>query len=247
MIKNTPMEIYIGTSGWTFNDWRGAFYPEKLAKSKWFNYYSQLFNAIEINATFYRRFEQSTYEKWYNNAPEGFKYILKAPQTITHRKYLKNCLPEAEAFVSSALHLKEKLGGVLLQLHPNTKYNPEILDEVLKNFNLPGMVTVEFRNEKWLTEETTAVLTEHKAIGCNCQSPKLTKLDWITYETAYFRLHGRDKWYDYDYTDEELNEFAEIIKSFENNGVKKIFVFFNNDVNASSPRNAGSLKRIIHP
>lgn len=239
------MKSFIGTSGWTYDAWKGTFYPQKLAKNKWFGYYTEKFQCVEINATYYRGFKESTYHKWYQRSPAHFQYVLKAPQAITHRKFLKNCGLIIERFVSSALILEEKLGGILLQLHPNTQYNPGLLNEVLQQFNLPGKIDVEFRDEKWFTKEVKHVLQENKAATVNCQSPKFTKLDWITHEIAYFRFHGRNEWYKHDYSDKELNEFAEIIKKLPEQGVKQVFVFFNNDYDAHAPKNALKLMRLL--
>lgn len=239
------MENYIGTSGWTYDAWKGKFYPQKLAKNKWFGYYAETFHCVEINATYYRGFKESTYKKWYQRSRSHFKYVLKAPQTITHRKFLKNCDSIIERFVSSALILEEKLGGILLQLHPNTQYVPSLLGEVLRHFNLTGKVAVEFRDEKWFTDEVKQVLRENNAMAVNCQSPKFTKLDWVTHETAYFRFHGKNEWYKHDYSDEELNEFARIIKNLPEQGVNEVFIFFNNDYDANAPKNALKLKEII--
>lgn len=82
--------IHIGTSGWTYSDWAGRFYPQDLPKNQWLNFYTQHFNAVEINATFYRSFQETTYQHWREEAPPHFHYVIKASRYITHRKYLLN-------------------------------------------------------------------------------------------------------------------------------------------------------------
>jgi uncharacterized protein YecE (DUF72 family) len=74
------MTIRVGTSGWSYDHWRGGFYPDKLAKNRWFDFYAVRFNTVEVNATFYRRFKDSTYQNWRDRAPEGFRYVLKVPR-----------------------------------------------------------------------------------------------------------------------------------------------------------------------
>lgn len=82
------MTIHIGTSGWSYDHWRGVFYPEKLPKNSWFNFYAEQFNTVEVNATFYCRFTDSIYRKWHVRAPENFRYVLKVPRLISHRHKL---------------------------------------------------------------------------------------------------------------------------------------------------------------
>ena len=87
---NNQTKILVGTSGWTYSHWKGCFYPENLPNTRWFEYYASKFPTVEINATFYRTFQDHVYLKWRKQAPEGFGYVLKAPRIITHRKYLLN-------------------------------------------------------------------------------------------------------------------------------------------------------------
>src|SRR5512136_2995851 len=118
-------QYLIGTSGWTYDHWKGTFYPDGLAKSRWFDYYAEQFPAVEVNATFYRRFADQTYVKWLERAPAGFIYVLKAPKLITHRKYLVDAEEDIRLFWRSACILEDKLGLVLLQVAPGTPYDLE--------------------------------------------------------------------------------------------------------------------------
>jgi uncharacterized protein YecE (DUF72 family) len=83
------VRFLVGTSGWTYSDWQGNFYPKDWPKRRWFEYYAKKFATVEVNATFYRTFKDQTYHKWRDQAPSGFSYVLKAPRLITHRKHLK--------------------------------------------------------------------------------------------------------------------------------------------------------------
>lgn len=85
------IKLFIGTSGWTYSDWKGVFYPEDLPQKQWLPYYAKHFSVVEMNASFYRFFKKENYQKWYETVPRGFNFIVKAPRIITHQKYLLNC------------------------------------------------------------------------------------------------------------------------------------------------------------
>jgi len=231
----------VGTSGWFYDHWKGVFYPEDLPKKGWFQYYQKYFQTVEINATFYRRFKDQTYFNWANQVAEGFTYVLKVQRIITHRKFLKNCSEDIREFSRSASLLGNKLGLLLLQLAPQTPYDPELLKNVVHSFNNSRIVAIEFRDKKWLTGEIKKILIDAGAVFCNVDSPKLRCLDWITSEIAYIRLHGRTQWYRYNYSDNELEEIANIAKGFIGEGAKKIYIFFNNDFEGHAPNNAQRL------
>ncbi|UCH14001.1 MAG: DUF72 domain-containing protein [Bacteroidales bacterium] len=243
--KHTTLQLYIGTSGWTYDHWKNKFYPGDLAKTKWFTYYCKYFSTVEINATFYRRFKDRTYIKWKDRVNEKFSYVLKAPRIITHRKYLINIDDDIKDFTSSASLLGDKLGLILLQLAPRTKYNPELLNKTISLFSHPQKLAIEFRNKVWLNGEIYTILKESGAVYCNADSPKSSLNDWITADTAYIRLHGREKWYSYNYSGSELAEISSLVKYYSGKGIKRIYIFFNNDFEGYAPANALSLMELL--
>jgi uncharacterized protein YecE (DUF72 family) len=244
--SNSGNAVYhIGTSGWTYDHWKGRFYPAELAKSKWFTHYCNSFSTVEINATFYRRFQDSVYNKWKGQVGSSFKYVLKAPRIITHRKFLVDAADDIHSFERSASLLDDKLGLILLQLAPRTKYDPGLLRETILSFNNPKRLAVEFRNKAWFTKEVYTLLKETGAVYCNADSPKTSLNDWITSDIAYIRLHGRNKWYSYNYSEKELNEIALLLKEFTLKGARTFYIFFNNDYEGYAPENALMLKEII--
>jgi len=234
-------QFLVGTSGWTYDHWKGTFYPEKLAKSRWFDHYATQFPAVEVNATFYRTFADQTYHKWRERAPAGFTYVLKVPKLITHRKYLADVGDEIRAFWRSAALLEDKLGLVLLQVAPGTPFDLERLRQAILAFGDPRRVAVEFRRRDWLNDETRALLADCGATFVSVDSPRTRPVDWITSQAGYIRLHGRSRWYSHDYTPEELDEIAEIARRMAANGAKTVYVFFNNDFEGYAPRNALTL------
>ena len=145
--------VRVGTSGWSYPHWKAVFYPEGLARARWFEFYSRTFSTVEVNATFYRFFKESTYCKWRDTAPEGFRYVLKVPRVITHRKFLAGVDEDIRRFCASAAILEHTLGLLLLQLAPQTPYDPDRLGRALRAFEDPSRVAVEFRHKRWLNEQ----------------------------------------------------------------------------------------------
>ena len=239
------MSIRVGTSGWSYDHWKGRFYPEGLAKSHWFHFYAQHFNTVEVNATFYRRFADKTYHKWREQAPDGFRYVLKTPRLITHRYQLNNVTELISDFSRSCHLLEEKLGLILLQLPPNMPYNPERLSTALHYFDNPSLVVVEFRHQQWLTQETFTLLGKLGANYCNPDSPDHQLTGLLTGKHGYLRLHGRRQWYADKYNHRELQSIAETARQLQDQGAKEVFIFFNNDFEGYAPENAADLLQLL--
>lgn len=236
----------IGTSGWSFPEWIGNFYPSDLKRRQWLKHYSSFFNCVEINATFYHSFKEQTYLKWYNEVPENFHYILKAPRIITHLKLLKNINDELTQFRHSTQLLTDKLGLILLQLSPQQPYELNLLRQTLEQFDKQEKVAIEFRDMKWFTDETKILLEEYDAIFCNAESPKIQLIHWRpTSNINYFRLHGRKKWYAYKYSKNELKEIANLIKQLTDKKTQFTYVIFNNTMSGDAPWNALDIMELL--
>ena len=237
--------FWTGTSGWTYPDWKGRFYPEDLPSSRWFDHYARIFRSVEVNATFYRRFKDLTYIRWRDRAPEGFRYVLKIPRYITHLKLLLDVGDEIRKFWQQACLLEEKFGMLLLQLSPRTPKDPARLEKALAAFPDPRRVAVEFRNLAWLDDTVETLLRDIGAASCAADSPLGRPCDWLTSHTAYIRLHGRRRWFADKYTGQELGHIARLARSFARRGAKDVYVFFNNDVMAWGPENAVTLQAML--
>jgi len=235
-------KFYIGTSGWVYPHWKEKFYPEDLPQSKWFEYYSSKFTTVEVNATFYRAFAADTYQKWYEQAPVGFKYVIKAHRLITHRKYLQDVNADIKRCWDSAALLQEKLGLILLQLPPQMPYDLERLEHALSAFPDPSKVAVEFRHKKWLTAETKVLLRKLNVTFCTSDAPDIDLIDWVTSKIGYIRLHGHNLSYTGNYSTPELKNIAKLAENMVKKGAKTIYVFFNNDAEAYAPKNALDLR-----
>ncbi|MFQ5584276.1 MAG: DUF72 domain-containing protein, partial [Calditrichia bacterium] len=186
-----------------------------------------------------------TYHNWQEKAPEGFRYVLKAPRIVTHRKYLKDANGDIRQFWRSVNLLREKFGLILLQLAPATPYEPDRLKHALQTFADPSKIAVEFRKDVWFTDEIKNLLEQLSSVFCNADSPKTSLNDWLTSGTAYLRLHGRKKWYAYNYSNEELKEIAQLAIEYSGRGVKQVYIFFNNDFEGYAVKNAITLKEML--
>ncbi|MGD9153619.1 MAG: DUF72 domain-containing protein [Gammaproteobacteria bacterium] len=238
-------EFLVGTSGWSYQHWGDCFYPDDIPKNKWFDYYLKIFSTVEINATFYHFFADKVYRKWYQQTSENFKYVLKVPRIITHRKRLINVKSEIQRFCRSASILENKCELLLLQLPPNIRYDVARLKQALLCFDDPQKVAVEFRDPKWFTDEVRELLFELKVTFCSADSPDTELLDWVTSDIAYIRLHGHKKWYEYNYSLAELKNIAKLARKMKKQGAKKVYIFFNNDYACYAPKNAIRLMEIL--
>jgi len=240
-----PSTFFVGTSGWTYDHWKGLFYPENLPKKRWFDYYASQFSAVEVNATFYRTFKDQTFHNWRERAPQGFGYVLKAPQLITHRKYLLDVDDNIHAFYQSCSLLQRKFEMILLQVAPNMPYDLKRLEKALSSFPDPARVAVEYRRPEWLNQDTMQLLREVGATICNVDSPQQQLSDYLTSDKAYLRLHGRKHWYSYNYPIDELREIAQLAQRLVQRGANRVYIFFNNDFEAYAPANALTLLELL--
>jgi uncharacterized protein YecE (DUF72 family) len=247
MEKSSPDHppFFVGTSGWTYDHWKGRFYPADLPKSHWFDFYAHHFSSVEINATFYRTFQDQTYHKWKERAPQGFGYVLKAPRLITHRKYLLDVDELVKAFYRSCSLLEGKFELILLQVAPQTPYDLQRLRKALLAFPDPGKVAVEFRRPEWYSPETLELLRSVGSAICNVDSPRQKITGLLTSDKAYLRMHGRQHWYSYNYSDDELRELAGLANQLAHRGASRVYIFFNNDFEGYAPANALSLKHML--
>lgn len=237
--------FFIGTSGWTYDHWKGRFYPPDLPKKSWFDYYAGVFHAVEVNATFYRSFKDQTYNNWRQRAPQDFGYVLKVPQLITHRKYLLDVDEDIRKFYQSCSLLKDKFEMILLQVAPNTPYDLLRLQKALSAFPDPSRVAVEFRRPEWLNPDTMYLLRAARAAICNVDSPQQRITENLTSDRAYLRLHGRQRWYAYNYSEDELKEIALLARNLVKGGAHRVYIFFNNDYEGYAPANARALQSLL--
>ncbi|KXH81027.1 DUF72 domain-containing protein [Chryseobacterium kwangjuense] len=236
--------LYIGCSGFYNNDWKGSLYPENAQSKDFLILYSQTFNTVEINSTFYRKPTAKTLLKWHDETPEHFKFFIKIPKSISHEKRLKDSKEEISAFCSHIKeHLKDKLAGFLYQFPPSFKKSQENLDLILTNLDFKYVNVIEFRHESWWNDEIYTLLTDNKIVFSGVSFPgNLPEEVIINHpEILYYRLHGKPVLYKSEYSHEFLDTLAEKIK----NSDRKAFIFFNNTWGTAAIKNSLYLKKLL--
>lgn len=238
------MTTYVGTSGWHYADWRGAFYDEKTATRDWLKAYARTFPTVENNNAFYRLPERSTFEQWREQTPPGFVVAVKASRYLTHVRRLKGSADPVRLLLERAEGLGDRLGPFLLQLPPNLKFAPELLDETLSCFPKRVRVAVEVRHPSWFVQETQSLLTSHNAAFCLAdRKGPITPL-WKTADWGYLRLHEGRATPHPAYGRAALRCWADRLGDLFEPGAD-VFVYFNNDTGACAPPNASTLMRLL--
>lgn len=231
----------IGTSGYQYAHWKGVFYPEDMPKRKWFEYYAEHFDTVEINNTFYNLPKAETFEKWHDDTPEGFLYSLKFSRYGTHMKKLKDPDNSIGSFIDRAERLKSFLGPILIQLPPKWGRNPDRLEEFLKKAPRRRRWTVEFRDQDWLCDEIFQILRDNNAALCIHDMiedhPRELTAHW-----TYLRFHGDS--YSGSYSHQYLSFWAGWIKDRLNESTD-VYAYFNNDAEGYAVKNARSLRRYV--
>lgn len=242
-------KIFIGTSGYIYSHWEnGVFYPKDLPKSKKLEYYSQHFQTVELNSTFYRLPGEKTFESWYKRTPKNFTFSVKVPRFITHIKKLKDCQDFWQTFLKRTLILKEKLGPLLFQFPPNFKKDTRKLKDFIEliksqaSFNL--RFAFEFRHESWCDEEVYQILKEKNCAWVIVDSPHWPKREITTGDFVYIRMHGSKILFASEYTKKELITLAQKIKKWQRQNLD-VFVYFNNDAYGFAPKNAKELSEML--
>lgn len=250
-------KVYIGTSGYTYGHWRGVFYPQDLSQTKWLEFYSQHFQTVEINASFYHQMPRKVFENWRAKTPNNFIFAVKGSRFITHIRRLKDCQEPVERFLEAASGLGEKLKVILWQLPPKWHADPERLEKFLESIS-PREVrpprrsdllrnlrhAFEFRDESWLKPEIYHILKKYGVALVIQDSSNWPVSEEITTNFTYLRFHGRGSLYSSDYSDQELEEWAKKIKRWQKQNLD-VFAYFNNDVGGYAIKNAQTLKELV--
>lgn len=240
---------YIGTSGWSYDDWIGPFYPKGIKKGKMLDFYVKEFNLVEINSTFYSLPNKYAVLAWNKKTPDNFVFTAKIPKEITHKRFLKNGESVFKEFYSLMYPLIDsgKLGCFLIQLPPkfSTDYEDRLRDFL--NF-LPDTAdfAVEFRHTSWDETEDISFLKEHNIAFAVTDSVKMKPQVRITADFGYVRWHGRNPthWYDYEYSEDELREWLPKVEKMQAS-TEKLYLQFNNHPRGQAIDNARMLKDLM--
>jgi uncharacterized protein YecE (DUF72 family) len=224
------MNLYVGTSGYSYKEWKGTFYPEDLPEKQMLRFYGEHFRSVEINNTFYRMPKSSVLEAWAQEVPADFSFVLKAPQRITHIERLKDAGDSVSYLLDVAGVLKERLGPLLFQLPPNLKKDASRLREFLALLPTNRRVAMEFRHESWFDEEVFQLLRDHQAALCIAEAEDGVTVPFVsTAEWGYLRLRRPD------YGDAELKGWVDKVRG---PGWRDVFIFFKHEDEGKGPQMA---------
>jgi uncharacterized protein YecE (DUF72 family) len=228
------MRLRAGTSGFSYKEWKGPFYPEKLPDKDMLGYYAERLSTVEINNTFYRMPKRDVLEAWASKVPEDFVFVLKASRKITHHARLKETsFDSVEYLWSVAGALGSHLGPILFQLPPNLKKDVERLRSFMAVLPDGLRAAFEFRNDSWFDDEVYDALRDAGHALCLAEVEGYERASLIaTTHWGYLRLRRED------YSDEDLRAWLDAIRS---QPWQEAFVFFKHEDEGAAPRLASRL------
>jgi uncharacterized protein YecE (DUF72 family) len=230
--------ILVGTSGYSYAEWKGTFYPKDLASKKMLAYYSERFATVEINNTFYRMPNDALIDGWKEGCPAEFVFGVKAPRRITHIARLRSCEELVAAFWQRIERFGDKLGPVLFQLPPFQKQDLELLAAFLRILPAGMRAAFEFRNASWMNDETLAVLAGANAALCVADGEALPPLLSATADFGYLRLRYAE------YDDADLARWAAFIVD-QRAKWRDTFVYFKHEEKGKGPALAQRLIELL--
>lgn len=238
-------KCWIGTSGWTYDSWRGPFYPKDCAKKNWLSFYGEQFQTTEVNGSFYRTPSLEAVKAWREQTPKQFLFAWKASKFITHWKRLSEKSDNSlDLMVTRLKKLGPKTGPVLFQLPPRFTADRERLAAFLKMLPRCYAYAFEFRHPSWYEDDILDLLRDHDVSLClsdhhDAPSPWLT-----TARHVYVRGHGPGGRYKDNYPPQTLGAWARHIKSWKRQR-RTVFVYFDNDQKSAAPADAKRLMELV--
>jgi len=220
--------IYVGTSGYSYKEWKGSFYPEKLPPKDMLSYYAERFAAVELNNTFYRLPKPEMVENWKAQVPQNFRFTMKASQGITHFRRLKDAAAATQIMLERVSMFEDHLGAVLFRLPEDFKKDLKRLETFLKSLQVETPAVFEFRHESWVDDEVLSLLRSQKRVLCVSDRDEMP-LDHIdkTADWGYVRLRR------VNYSDADLTKWVKRIKAQK---WKDTYVFFKHEDEATGPK-----------
>lgn len=234
------MKVFIGTSGWSYEDWKGRFYPKGYYSGyKHLPYFSKEFNTVETNSTFYNFMREKTLQQWFDKTGDDFVFSLKLNKFFTHTKRLNiddRVKGLFDNFVTAIDILKEKAGPVLVQLPPSLKKDTGLLENWLTEMPKYNYA-FEFRHSSWMDDEVYQILKNYDSAFVFSQSSKWDTGMIRTNDLIYVRLHGPQEFAKSKYSEDEMKKYSDRIKKIAEEN-DKVFIYFNNSHQAYAIENA---------
>lgn len=222
------MTLYVGTSGYSYKEWKGSFYPDKLPAKEMLPYYASRLHAVELNNTFYRLPQPSMVESWRTQVPDDFRFSVKATQRITHFKRLKDAAAETKFMLETVSALDNRLGVVLFQLPPNMKKDLERLETFLKDLPLDIPAAFEFRHPTWFEDDVLELLrSQNRALVVSDTDDLPANHIDRTSDWGYMRLRR------VNYSETDLIEWLKKMRAQE---WKTTYVFFKHEDEGTGPK-----------
>jgi uncharacterized protein YecE (DUF72 family) len=235
---------WVGTSGWHYPHWRGVFYPAALPTDAWLGFYARHFASVEINSSFYRLPSLAAARAWRAATPPGFRFAVKASRYITHKRNRRAPRAGLRALLAVVRVLGPKAGPLLFQLPPHWRCNPERLAAFLRALPKRREYAFELRDRSWHNPQVYALLKRHNAAFCLYDLVGFESPQVLTADFAYIRLHGPSMWaYAGRYSDAALEAWAQRIRGWK--GLKRVYLYFDNDDSGFAVENAHMLKRLL--
>ncbi|HEY1024339.1 MAG TPA: DUF72 domain-containing protein [Sphingobacteriaceae bacterium] len=238
------MKWWIGCSGFYYRHWKEVFYPKGLPQKKWFEFYCEHFNTVELNVTFYRFPKLGFLQDWYDRSPDNFRFAVKVPRRVTHFRQFHDAGDIISQFYSTVGEgLKEKLGCVLFQMPPRMSYTGERLERILNSLDGTFRNVLEFRHESWWNGDVYRALAAANVTFCGMSHPALPDDIIQNTSTLYYRFHGETELYKSLYDRPHLKKFVSEVG--ESKTTREAFIYFNNDINASAITNGRQMQALV--
>jgi uncharacterized protein YecE (DUF72 family) len=238
-------KAFIGTSGWTYDGWRGPFYPSEVTKKRWLTWYATQFRTTEINGSFYRTPSLQVVRNWRGQTPKDFLFAWKASKFITHWKRLSEKSDNSIELMETRLKaLSPKVGVVLFQLPPQFQKHQERLEMFLMMLPRCYSYAFEFRDKSWYSDDILALLHKHDVSLCLSDHHDAPSPWEVTARHVYLRGHGPGGRYKRNYPDETLRAWTRHIRKWKRQR-RTVFVYFDNDQKSAAPMDAQRLIKML--
>jgi uncharacterized protein YecE (DUF72 family) len=244
--------IHIGTSGYSYKDWLGNFYPQFCPPADFLRFYSTLFKTVEIDSTYYRIPDTETVRRWKRATPDDFIFTAKFPSSVTHEGEIGARIENGKIFIDVMSHLEDKLGPLLLQFpyrfEPDEHF--EIMERLIEAMPDYLKIAVEVRNKKWLRQQFYDLLRQKNISLALIDHPWMPRRNELTADFVYIRLLGDRKQIESDFSyerfdrKEELNWWSVLIEDFSRDG-GEVYAYFNNHYSGHSPTTARRLMELL--
>lgn len=242
-------KLMIGTSGWSYKDWVGPFYPEGMPSTRWFSHYCAHFPTVELNVTFYRIPSFKTVENWTAASPPEFQFAIKMNRQVTHIRCLVGAEGALHRFLEMAERFGPKLKVILIQLPPTLVFDKAAVEDfltLLRHLDPDRRYAIEFRHPSWFKDEVFDLLYRMGVSVCIADSGgPFPPYEVLTTPFVYVRFHGPGARYASKYSDEEMAAAAEKIHDWARR--RDVFVYFNNDMHGYGIENASKLREMLNP